>query len=125
MFMERRAMKRPSRREFLQRMGRLGTVAPAAALFPGLPGIWSLEGSSTSSTRRKSGTAAAPTAGFTFTDIAAEAGLAGAVNVFGEATRKRYILEETGCGVALFDYDNDGWLDIFMVNGTRLEGISP
>ena len=89
-------MKRPSRREFLQRMGRLGTVAPAAALFPGLPGIWSLEGSSTSSTRRKSGTAAAPTAGFTFTDIAAEAGLAGAVNVFGEATRKRYILEETG-----------------------------
>ena len=26
-----------------------------------------------------------------------------------------------GCGVALFDYDNDGWLDIFLVNGTSLD----
>ena len=57
-------------------------------------------------------------------DIAKESGLAAAVNVFGGVERKEYILEETGCGVAFFDYDNDGWLDIFMVNGTRLEGIS-
>jgi hypothetical protein len=117
-------MKSPSRRDFLRRMGRLWSVVPAATLLPGLPRVWGLEGSSTSLPRRKSATAAAPTPGFTFTDIAAEAGLAGAVNVCGEATHKRYILEETGCGVALFDYDNDGWLDIFMVNGTRVEGIS-
>src|SRR5204863_447975 len=31
--------------------------------------------------------------------------------------------ETTGCGVAFYDYDNDGWLDIFLVNGTRLEGF--
>ena len=35
----------------------------------------------------------------------------------------RYLLETTGCGVALFDYDNDGRLDIFIVNGTTLEGF--
>jgi hypothetical protein len=64
-------------------------------------------------------------AGFHFTDVTAQAGLGGAFNVFGGVTHKRYVLEETGCGVALFDYDNDGWLDIFLVNGTRWEGISP
>src|SRR6202030_4342866 len=33
------------------------------------------------------------------------------------------LLETTGCGVAFYDYDNDGWLDIFLVNGSRLEGF--
>ena len=33
------------------------------------------------------------------------------------------MLETTGCGVAFDDYDNDGWLDIFLVNGPRLEGF--
>ena len=35
-------------------------------------------------------------------------------------TNKQFLLEEMGCGVAFFDYDNDGWLDIFLVNGTQL-----
>ncbi len=35
---------------------------------------------------------------------------------------KKYIIETTGTGVAIFDYDNDGWPDIFLVNGTTLEG---
>src|SRR5262249_27138203 len=35
---------------------------------------------------------------------------------------KRYIVETTGGGVAFFDYDQDGWLDIFLVNGSTLEG---
>src|SRR6185437_14899419 len=65
------------------------------------------------------------TPGFSFTDIAHSAGLSGAVNVYGGVARKQYILEEVGNGVALFDYDNDGWLDIFFVNGTRFEEVSP
>ena len=56
-----------------------------------------------------------------FTDIADQAGLT-ASNVYGDADKKNYILEVVGCGVAFFDYDNDGWLDIFTLNGTRLEG---
>jgi len=56
-----------------------------------------------------------------FTDIAAKAGLT-MQNVFGGVTTKKYIIETTGTGVAIFDYDNDGWPDIFIVNGTKLEG---
>ena len=40
-----------------------------------------------------------------------------------ENTRTNILLETTGCGVAFFDYDNDGWLDIFLVNGSRFEGF--
>ena len=63
-----------------------------------------------------------PPLGFAFTNIAREAGLS-AVTVFGGERSNRYLLETTGCGVALFDYDNDGRLDIFIVNGTTLEGF--
>jgi len=54
----------------------------------------------------------------TFTDIAEQAGLGSAVNVAGSPRDKQFLIEETGAGVALFDFDNDGWLDIFLVNGT-------
>ena len=43
--------------------------------------------------------------------------------VFGGKDTKKYIIETTGTGVAIFDYDNDGWPDIFLVNGTTLEGF--
>jgi hypothetical protein len=56
-----------------------------------------------------------------FTDITAKAGLAGAVNVSGSAEGKRFLLEEMGGGAAFFDYDNDGWIDIFLVNGTSFD----
>ena len=62
---------------------------------------------------------------FSLIDVAAQSGLAGAINTFGGVGNKRYLLEEMGCGVAFFDYDHDGWLDIFFVNGTRLDGIPP
>ena len=62
------------------------------------------------------------TVGFTFTNIAREAGVT-AVTVFGGERSNRYLLETTGCGVAVFDYDNDGRLDIFLVNGTTLDGF--
>ncbi|MBC7925483.1 MAG: VCBS repeat-containing protein, partial [Bryobacteraceae bacterium] len=57
--------------------------------------------------------------GVTFTDIAARAGLTEPI-VYGGTTRKLYILETNGCGVAFFDYDNDGWLDILLLTGSRL-----
>ena len=57
-----------------------------------------------------------------FVDVAAKAGLS-APNVFGGVDRKKYIIETTGTGVAIFDFDNDSWPDIFLVNGTTLEKV--
>ena len=37
---------------------------------------------------------------------------------------KNYILDSVGSGVALLDYDNDGWLDIYLVNGSTYEAMS-
>jgi hypothetical protein len=54
-----------------------------------------------------------------FTDVAREAGLIAPV-IYGTADHKDYILEATGCGCAFLDYDNDGWMDIFLLSGTRL-----
>jgi hypothetical protein len=59
-----------------------------------------------------------------FTDIAKKAGLTDTV-VFGGVDTKKYIIETTGTGVAIFDYDNDGWPDIFIVNGTSLGAPVP
>jgi len=58
-----------------------------------------------------------------FEDIAEKAGLT-MTTVFGGVDTKKYIIETTGTGVAIFDYDNDGWPDIFIVNGTTLEAGS-
>jgi hypothetical protein len=68
--------------------------------------------------------AAATPPGVTFTDVTSAAGLLHARNTCGNATSKQFLLEEMGCGVALFDYDNDGWLDIFLVNGATLNATS-
>jgi hypothetical protein len=54
-----------------------------------------------------------------FRDLGAAAGLTARTVIGGEHT-KEYILETTGGGVAILDYDNDGWPDIFLVNGARL-----
>jgi hypothetical protein len=56
-----------------------------------------------------------------FRDIAAQAGLT-ASDVSGSIDQKKYILETTGSGVLIFDYDNDGLMDIFIPNGTTLDG---
>ncbi|HKG21424.1 MAG TPA: CRTAC1 family protein [Blastocatellia bacterium] len=58
----------------------------------------------------------------TFVDVAGSAGL-NETTVYGGVDRKKYIIETNGCGVAFIDYDNDGWIDILMLNGTRLEGF--
>src|SRR5215472_17504684 len=59
--------------------------------------------------------------GAKFTDITLQAGLGNARNISGSVENKQYLIEEMGCGVALIDYDNDGWLDIFLVNGSRFD----
>ena len=56
-----------------------------------------------------------------FTDVAGEAGLTSVIP-YGGADQKTYIIEAVGSGCAFFDYDNDGWMDIFVLGGTRLEG---
>lgn len=58
--------------------------------------------------------------GVTFTDVAQRAGLREPI-VYGGVDRKRFIIETNGAGVALVDYDNDGWLDAFILSGTRLQ----
>jgi enediyne biosynthesis protein E4 len=56
-----------------------------------------------------------------FTDVAKEAGLLAPV-IYGGVENKDYIIEAVGCGCAFLDYDNDGWMDIFVLSGTRMEG---
>ena len=59
-----------------------------------------------------------------FTDIAQQAGLTSPI-IYGGIDTKGYIIEVVGCGAAFVDYDNDGWQDLFILNGTRLEGPPP
>jgi enediyne biosynthesis protein E4 len=59
-----------------------------------------------------------------FIDVGEQAGLLAPL-IYGPADHKDYIIETVGCGCAFIDYDNDGWLDIFLLSGTRLEGAPP
>jgi hypothetical protein len=65
-----------------------------------------------------------PTPRLEYRNVAPSLGLT-AANVYGGEARKRYILEMTGNGVAIFDYDNDGRLDLFFPNGARLDTPGP
>ncbi len=63
---------------------------------------------------------AAPSSPVQFIDVAAAAGL-NTPNVWGGVEHKRVIIETKGSGIAFFDYDNDGWLDIYLTNGSRFD----
>src|SRR6266536_280701 len=105
-----------SRRALLSVLGRSTLLSPCGNLFP-------LAHEQPS--RRTTRPVPPPRElGYSFQDVGVSAGLT-ARNYFGGEESKKYILETTGCGVAFFDYDNDGWLDIFLVNGSRLEGFPP
>jgi hypothetical protein len=58
-----------------------------------------------------------------FKDIAREAGLTTWKHVMG-TPEKHFIIETNGSGVGLLDYDNDGWLDIYLVNGSTYDAMS-
>ena len=97
-----------SRREFVHLLG--GCLGAAAAAGLRLPSVHA---------RRRAGLDGA--ASVVLTDVTQAAGLSGALNVFGSPDDKQFLLEEMGCGAAFFDYDHDGWLDIFLVNGSSFE----
>jgi enediyne biosynthesis protein E4 len=110
-----------SRRQFLQQLLQLSSVLPASALLPGIFDVSADQESPAASAGHRVGSGLGQVSPFFFTDVAARAGLSSAANVYGGVSTKRSLLEEIGCGIALFDYDNDGWLDIFLVNGTTFE----
>lgn len=56
-----------------------------------------------------------------FTDVAKQAGLIQPI-LYGGLETKSYIIEVVGAGVAFIDYDNDGWMDLFVLSGNRIEG---
>ncbi len=110
-----------SRRAFL-RLLTAGGVIPGGcftALFPP-----TAQAATTQSGRHTLGAGIKPL-GFSFKDVTAQSGIGKAVNVYGGVRSKRYLMDEMGCGVAFFDYDNDGWQDLFMVNATRFEDLPP
>jgi hypothetical protein len=113
----------PSRRVFLKSLSRSALVLSFESVLA-LAGPRCLRANSrlqqkSAPSKEQSGT----DPGISFLNIAREAGL-NAKTIFGGEHKNKYLLETTGCGVAFYDYDNDGWLDIFLVNGTRLEGFA-
>ena len=60
--------------------------------------------------------------GVSFVEVVKESGL-NVKTTYGGEGKNKFLLETTGCGLAFYDYDDDGWLDIFLVNGWRLEGF--
>ena len=61
--------------------------------------------------------------GVSFVEVLKQSGI-GYKNIYGGEFHNKYLLETTGCGLAFYDYDDDGWLDLFFVNGWRLEGFA-
>jgi enediyne biosynthesis protein E4 len=109
-----------TRRSFLQSLCRTSLVLPlenvlSLSLPPRVPAIQAPQANSPNI----EGTPVS----VSFVNVAKAAGL-NVKTIFGGEHKNKYLLETTGCGVAFYDYDNDGWLDIFLVNGTRLEGFS-
>src|SRR5229473_543210 len=113
-----------TRRAFLQSLSRSAIVLPLEKLLAlALPKKWLTTFLSLGTPSQQTASAPPSDLGVSFLNVARESGL-NAKTIFGGEHKNKYLLETTGCGVAFYDYDNDGWLDIFLVNGWRLEGFS-
>jgi hypothetical protein len=114
----------PSRRAFLKSLSRSALVLPLEGVLA-LAQPRRLWGSSQADQKADPAKNSGPQSddpGVSFLNVARESGL-NTKTIFGGEHKNKYLLETTGCGVAFYDYDNDGWLDIFLVNGSRLEGF--
>jgi enediyne biosynthesis protein E4 len=113
-----------SRRRFLRSLTRSALVLPLENIlgfvFPSL--AENLAQSAPPTPANPAPSIADTPVGVNFVNVAKESGLS-VKTIFGGEHKNKYLLETTGCGVAFYDYDNDGWLDLFLVNGWRLEGF--
>ncbi|MGB7495355.1 MAG: CRTAC1 family protein [Candidatus Acidiferrum sp.] len=108
-----------SRRRFLKSLCRSSLVLPLEAI---LSQVVPAHGIGKQKPDDASPAVEGSPVGVNFVNTAKASGL-NAKTIFGGEHKNKYLLETTGCGVAFYDYDNDDWLDIFLVNGTRLEGF--
>ncbi|HEY6339701.1 MAG TPA: CRTAC1 family protein [Candidatus Sulfotelmatobacter sp.] len=115
-----------TRRHVLRAFGT--ALAPAfvpAGLRAAIPPQIANKTATTPATKAAAKPGAKTTAPFSrFVDVAPKAGLTQTV-FYGDNARNVYIIEVNGPGCAFFDYDNDGWMDIFMLGGRTLEGVPP
>jgi enediyne biosynthesis protein E4 len=110
------------RRSFLKSLSRSALVLSLENLLAGIRPLFAALPQSSGAPQKTAPSPASPQLGVNFQNIGKESGL-NAKTIFGGEHKNKYLLETTGCGVAFYDYDNDGWLDIFLVNGWRLEGF--
>jgi enediyne biosynthesis protein E4 len=115
-----------SRRKFLRSLSRTATVLSLENV---LSLAWpcsshAVPSNSDHSNAEKSAPTSDPSVGVNFLNVAKESAL-NAKTIYGGEHKNKYLLETTGCGVAFYDYDNDGWLDIFLVNGRQLQPVTP
>jgi len=116
-----------SRRTFLRSLSRSALVLSLENILSLVRPVWAkyLDPSGVQSANPAAQKPSPPSStglGVNFVNVARESGL-NVKTIFGGEHKNKYLLETTGCGVAFYDYDNDGWLDIFLVNGSRLEGF--
>jgi hypothetical protein len=112
----------PSRRSFLKSLSRSALVLPLESILEMAHPRWLCASAAASQQADQKKPSSPSSLGVSFTNIARESGL-NVKTIFGGEHKNKYLLETTGCGIAFYDYDHDGWLDIFVVNGWRLEGF--
>jgi enediyne biosynthesis protein E4 len=112
----------PSRRVFLKSLSRSALVLSLESALAMARPLWRTGARLLPKSAPPKEEAAINDLGVSFLNVARESGLS-AKTTYGGEHKNKYLLETTGCGVAFYDYDNDGWLDIFLVNGSRLEGF--